>query len=309
MFDTSNTLRAFKRSLICAALAVFVTPLLPATTRAWGREGHNIVAIIAERHLSAAVRTRLNDILQNEQQMNVCGNPSALSDKLVCASTWADWSRDHTHKNTYNWHFVDIWLSDPNYVPSRDCSPDEDEAEEKGTCGLDGLERSVGILRGDSTDPNITRSQALMFIVHIVGDLHQPFHTVRDRTGGNGIKVKYFNVDSDMHKVWDTKLIQSRWINLNLGVPQYARRLADQITPADKSSYQQGDPVTWLVAAHGHAKRDGYDQRFVDGTTGGGGSQRPWLRGNYFQHNWPIAEAQLKRGGVRLAKILNDALG
>lgn len=309
MFDTSDTLVTCKRALVSAALAGFLTMLLPSTAAAWGGEGHHVTAIIAERHLSAAARTRLNDILRDEPQMDFCGNPSALREKLVCASTWADWSRNHTHQNTYNWHFVDIRLAHSDYVPARDCAPGAEEAAEKGTCGLDGLDRSVRILRGELSDPNITPAQALMFIVHIVGDLHQPFHTVRDWTGGNFINVRYFNVNTNMHKVWDTKIIESRWINLGLNVPQYARRLGDEITAADKSSYQQGDPVRWLVDAHAHAKRDGYDRRFLDGTTGSGSNQRPWLRGNYFQHNWRIAEGQLKRGGVRLAKILNDALG
>lgn len=309
MFDTLDTLRAFKRALACLAFAVLLTLALPATVAAWGNEGHSVVAIIAEGHLSPSARQRLNDILRNEPQMNFCGHTSALRDKLVCASTWADYSRRNTHKNTYNWHFVDIRLADSDYAPSRDCSPGAHEAREKGTCGLDGLARSVRILRGELNDPRITPSQALMFIVHIVGDLHQPFHTVKDGTGGNNFKLRYFNVETDMHKVWDTKLIESRWIKLNLSVPQYARRLANEITAADKASYEQGDSVRWLTDAHRLAREDGYEKRFLDGTTGVGSNKRPWLQANYFQHNWPIAEAQLKRGGVRLAKILNDAVG
>jgi S1/P1 Nuclease len=259
--------------------------------------------MIAARHLTTNAENEINTILQSEN----CGSQQTVSDKLVCIVMWPDGSRFTTHKNTYNWHFVDISLQNTTYDRARDCEPHNQAT--KGKCGLVGLEHSLNILRKEITDPKITRAQALKFIVHIVGDLHQPLHTVHEGLGGNNHTAKYFNFWSQMHKVWDSKIIGTRMMKLGKNEKQYAAALDAEMNASIIASYQQGNRIEWLEKAHARAIDDSYGWRFKEGkATDNAGRKYPWLRTQYYDHNVPVVEEQLKRAGARLAKILNDAL-
>ena len=293
-----------RRVLYRLGSTLLVLILFSTPAAAWGEEGHHVVAMIAARHLTPAAETEINTILMN----GLCSSQPTVTDKLVCVSLWADGSRFSTHKHTYNWHFVDISLNHQTYDAARDCPPKPGE-EAKGFCGLAGLDHSLKILRKEITDPKITRAQALMFVVHIVGDLHQPLHTVHEGLGGNFHTVKYFGFWSQMHKVWDGKIIGTRLIKLGQDEEEYADTLNLELTSV-LGSYQQGDPISWLNATHSKAIDDAYGWKFKDGKAqGSGGRKYPWLRNNYYEHNVDIVEDQLKRGGARLARILNDAIG
>ncbi|HZH33102.1 MAG TPA: S1/P1 nuclease [Pyrinomonadaceae bacterium] len=293
---------SFAPPAVAALFLVLMCAALPAPVMGWGKEGHHIVAMIAEKRLSATARQKLNTLLKNHQQLKICklSAAAALGDKLACVSTWADRSRNNTHPQTYNWHFVDISLRHETYDERRDCEPDNQE--EKGKCGLEGLERMRSILRGETTDPEIDRAQALMFIVHIVGDLHQPLHTVKEKVGGNSFNVLYFKIQTDLHKVWDTKILASRMSALGETESGYADVLNGQIDGAGEASLLRGDAVSWLNETHAVAIEDAY------GTLKQTGGGKPSLGKTYFEHNWPIVDEQLKRGGVRLARILKDDL-
>lgn len=296
-----HTHRSFAPAAAAGLFVVLMCAALPAPVLGWGGEGHHIVAMIAEKHLSATARQKINTLLKNHQQLKICQLPAAaaLGDKLACVSTWADWSRNNTHPQTYNWHFVDISLQHETYDESRDCEP-HNQAK-KGKCGLEGLERMRRILRGETTDPEINRAQALMFIVHIVGDLHQPLHTVKEKVGGNLFKVLYFKIQTDLHKVWDTKILDSRMSALGETESGYAEVLDGEINSAGEASFVQGDAVSWLNETHAVAINNAYG-----GLKQTGG--KPSLGKKYFNDNWPIVDQQLKRGGVRLARILTDDL-
>ena len=295
-----NTLRSFQRTLASLAAVGLMCAALPAPALAWGDEGHHIVTMIAGKHLSATARQKIATIMKGKSACGFVANDPAV-DKLVCSATWADGSRFTTHKNTYNWHFVDITLNRETYEEAKDCAP-HDQAT-KGKCGLYGLERSRQILRGEITDPKISRAQALMFIVHIVGDLHQPLHTVEEKLGGNFFFVTYFNIDSQLHKVWDTKILETRMIKLGKTESQYASILDGQIGQAGEASFLQGDPVSWLNDCHALAINDAY------APLQGSGPGKPAIGDTYFKDSWPIVNEQLKRAGMRLAKILEDDLG
>lgn len=296
-----NTLRLFARTF-AGLVVVSMCAALPAPALAWGHEGHHIVAMIAEKHLSATTRQKINSILKGQAQLKICKLPAAAAtaDKMACVSTWADWSRNHTHPQTYNWHFVDISLKDAVYDKARDCEPD-DQAE-KGKCGLHGLDHARRILRGDIQDPEINRAQALMFIIHIVGDLHQPLHTVKEKIGGNFFKVLYFKIPTDLHKVWDTKILGSRMSALGKTESEYAGIMDGEIGNTGEASFLNGDAVRWLNETHAVAIGDAY--RGLNQT----GNTKPSLDADYFNRNWPIVDGQLKRAGMRLAQILKADL-
>jgi hypothetical protein len=295
-----HTLRSFQQTLARLAIVGLVCAALPAPALAWGEEGHHIVAMIAEKHLSDQARQEINNIMEGQA---VCGLGASdpVADKMVCVSKWADTSRNSTHKHTYNWHFVDITLKRETYDETKDCEP-KDQAT-KGKCGLYGLEHARRILRGEITDPQISRAQALMFVIHIVGDLHQPLHTVKEQVGGNLFFVTYFNIPSQLHKVWDDKILESRMMNLGKTESEYASLLNEQISQADEESYTQGDPISWLNECHALAINKAY------APLKGSGPGKPALGETYYKASWPIINGQLQRGGVRLAKILKDDLG
>ena len=294
-----------------AALAYLVATLLlvtllPASASAWGWEGHHLVMRLAEKRLTPAARQQIQTLLEAEPEADDCGDDSTLG-MMLCGGMWPDSSRFNTHKKTYNWHFVDISLDETNYDESRDCEPDNQQS--KGKCGLFGLDRAIRIAKGELTDPNITRSQALMFILHIVGDLHQPLHTVLEGGGGNSHKVVYFGILTDMHKVWDTKLIESHLIREGLEVPEYADVLAQQVETEGASTFAESDRERWVLEAHTAAIDIAYGKRPQQKTAEVDGRKYYSLRTTYFGHGRKAVELQLKRGGVRLANILNEAFG
>lgn len=283
-----------KRAPACFVTTLLLITLLPARAAAWGTEGHRIVATIAERNLSDAARQQVEEILADS---GMCVNANVLG-KMKCVANWADGSRFTTHTDTYNWHFVDIPLARAKYKPAVDCKLDT----KKGKCGISGLDRARRILRVDIKDPNISRAQALMFIIHIVGDLHQPLHTVLEKTGGNFYFVTYEGADTNLHHVWDSELILTEMRNKSLKEAGYASVLGDEMDGVGLASFQQGSPIDWLLEAHGIANNNAYAglPKVFKKTVA--------LDGDYFTDNISVVNTQLERAGARLAKILNEDL-
>src|SRR5262249_13977234 len=130
---------------------------------------------------------------------------------LASISSWADDVRD-ARPQTYNWHFVDIPLSRTTYDPALDC-----RESPKGDCVIAAIERARTIL-ADKSASTTERGEALKFLVHFVGDLHQPLQTVADNSGENDLKVSFFTdptgrkrEDTNLHAVWDVGLIRNRF--------------------------------------------------------------------------------------------------
>ena len=307
--STGRTSVSCKRALGCAALAALLVGALPARASAWGVEGHHIIAMIAEKHLTPAARQRVGLILKT-QGVPGCKEvkPSAPArDKMVCSALWPDGARFATHRNTYNWHFVSLSLSEEEYDAAAHCEPGNQAS--KGKCGVAGLDRAIRILRGELKDANITRSQALIFVVHVVGDLHQPLHTVKEKLGGNLFNVFYFDVFTDMHNVWDTKIIDSQMRRAGMDESGYADALDAALVAEGLESFQAGGAVAWVEEAHAAAIADAYGRLPKKKTGTLKGVKYHKLAKLYFGHNVGVVERQLKRGGARLAKVLNDALG
>src|SRR5262245_18937591 len=131
------------------APAVLVLLAVAAPAFSWGPDGHRVVGLIAGKHLSESTAQKVNDLLDDHSVPHSCRQLADAGKKLACVANWADDVRNSTHRNTYNWHFVDISLKNETYDPERDCEP-EDEAS-KGKCGLVGLDHVRAILRGEVT--------------------------------------------------------------------------------------------------------------------------------------------------------------
>jgi hypothetical protein len=166
------------------ALALCLTFQIPA--HAWGAEGHQVIASLAERGLMPVARAEVNRLLALE--------PGA---SLVSVSTWAD---EHRSPQTAAWHYVNFPRGECRYDPERDC-PD-------GRCVVEAIEKQAQIL--GSNAPEERRLMALKYLVHFVADVHQPLHAgYQDDRGGNTYQLQVFLRGSNLHAVWDSGLIKS----------------------------------------------------------------------------------------------------
>ncbi len=260
--------------------------LLPERATAWGQEGHQIVAGLAETYLQAHSPQAL------AKAKSLLGGKS-----LVDVATFADDVRAQ-RPYTKNWHFVDIPLEEASYNAARDC-----KATANGDCAVQALDRFRSVLADKSEDPCI-RAEALKFIVHLVGDIHQPLHNVDDHdAGGNGKTVVFFDLEGfhggppNLHEVWDSGILE----HSGQSIPELVASLGS----AEDASPDPGDATLWVQDSHKLAieayqrlpKIDDEDVYVLDEDS------------SYFDAGLVVVKDQLRKAGLRLGKILEKALG
>jgi hypothetical protein len=262
---------------------VMVALLILASSQAfaWGREGHQIVVLIAARDLSPAAKAQVADLLDS---------PDATAG-MERFSTWADEIRS-ARRDTGPWHYVDIEIGSKGYDAARDCSNDN--------CVVGQITRDVSILR-DKGLAKPVRAEALRFLIHFVGDLHQPLHCSdnHDR-GGNEVRVTLNGRQTNLHAVWDTPIVEA----LGHDPESVAADLSSKITSANKASWGRGLVSQWADECFAVAEREVYNQ--IDGS---GGTAAPIvLSPDYATQEASTAANQLEKSGVRLATVLNAVL-
>lgn len=243
--------------------------LLPLAARAWGPTGHRTVALIAERHLSPKARKAVQRILG--------------PDRMAIVSTWMDEVRsDPAFDHTRDWHWVTI--PDGGTYAQAEKNPNGDAVEAIG--------RMQALLRSD-TVPLERQRLYLCMLIHFVGDLHQPLHVGRgDDRGGNDVKVRWMGRESNLHRVWDSEMIDLE----GLSYTELAESL-DHPTAEQRARWPQGTVASW--AEENRALRP----RIYDVPHGGE------LGYAYKYRNWPVVQEQLLKGGIRLAALLNEIYG
>lgn len=264
---------------LLASLVLVLWGGSPASlARAWGPEGHRIVGDIAQRHMSARANAELTRLL---------GHGSSLAEIANDADDYRAKCR-----NTGPWHYVNIPLDASAYVPARDCPA------EAGGCVLSALERELSVLR-DHSQPEAERRFALRFVVHLVGDLHQPLHSAdRGDRGGNDVPLRFRGQLTNLHKLWDLDLMNaSHRTRASFGTPT-----PSEAEPARVRALQQGGPVDWALEAREVARQFVYGKlpRAVDGELE--------LPAAYLEAVMPALDTQLVRAGLRLALLLESAL-
>lgn len=260
-----RTLRGVVGTLL--TLAIIVAP-----AHGWGRDGHRIVGAIASKLLTEPTAAAVKSLLGEQS--------------LADVSTWADEIRSN---HAYDWaaplHYVNVPKDAEFYDEARDCP-------ERG-CVVGAIEKYARVL-GDADAAQSERAEALRFLVHFVGDIHQPLHAglAADR-GGNDIRVHFGSERRNLHEVWDTELIaraRKPW-------EQYAAELSARINPELRESLRNADPAAWATESHKLALTCAYDipaSRELDNA--------------YVDRAMPIVDQQLLAAGVRLADVLNRAL-
>lgn len=258
--------------------------LLTLSAHAWGRDGHRITAEIASANLTPEARAAVSELLGAETMAEV--------------STWADEIRRAPEgEGTAPLHYLNIKQGQLSIDLFRD-------ARVPGNV-LGAIVYYSALLRAPSVSPG-NRAKALKFLIHFVGDVHQPMHVshAEDR-GGNGIKVKFFGKASstwegrkfeyNLHGVWDSSLIERDGVSWQ----ERARRLTAEITGAQRAAWIAPDAVAWARESYAHALERAYDAV----------SPGDDLGQAYFEANLPVIEERLQQGGIRLAGLLNGILG
>lgn len=203
-------------------LGIFLL-IASAPAFAWSEFGHQLVGELAERQLSETARAQIADLLRDAPEQS-----------LASIAAWPDKARDlPEYEYTETFHYVNIDDDACRYDAARDCR--------KGNCIVAAIDRYTAELR-DTTLPREQRAQALKFVVHFVGDVHQPLHAGnRPDKGGNDFQVNLDGEGTNLHSVWDRRILRSA----NLDLQTYADRLDAQRQRAP--GLADGDAPAWAM--------------------------------------------------------------
>ena len=283
-------------------LASALTAVATRPAMAWGDEGHEAIALLAVHYLHPDVLARVNGMLATDADNDLTAHD------IASEATWADKFRDssrHAKAQTGQWHFVDIELASPDETAACFGRP----ALAAGQAAYPGLAQDCVVDKADEfrrelVDPGTTATErltALRFLLHFVGDLHQPLHSSDDSDRGGNSKLLSPAVGSsrNLHAFWDTAAV----VSLGRDPQAVADRLATAITPAQMTAWSAGAPTDWAQEAFALAKSDAYGQLPPPGPNG-----KYTLTAGYETMASTDAALQLSRAGVRLAAILNLAL-
>jgi len=263
-----NKMNASKKaSFLCV-----VSLLLAMALISWGVAGHRTVGKIAEGHLTANARAGIRDLLGNET--------------LADVSTWADEVRGQKkYRQTGPWHYVNLPLG-LNYEQFKTRVENMLEANVYSA-----LVRQMQLIT-DKTASREQKVEALKFVVHFVGDLHQPMHVSRaEDKGGNTVQLNYEGQGTNLHSLWDSKLIEHSGEDYN----QLAAT-CDHATPAQTKQWQSDPIIKWMWESYEITSKL-YDE--IDAMSSRSIGQ------DYYTAHWPIITQRLEQAGIRLAGLLN----
>lgn len=267
---------------------------------AWGDLGHEVTALIAYRHLLPTARAALDELLASDTDTLTAGD-------FAGRATWADKYRN-THRETAAWHFVDIEIDQPDLKQACFGFPalppgqwaSQGPAQD---CVVNKIAEFSAELKNPST-PAPERLLALKFLIHFVGDLHQPLHAAdhHDR-GGNCISLAPpLGAQKNLHAYWDVSVVNA----LGPSAAQIADQLDARLSTGDIKDWTQGSPQSWAMDTFEIGRRDAYALPSTPTCQSGGPVA---LTSAYRAQAEKDAATQLSKAAVRLAAVLNGALG
>lgn len=349
-----------KKVPTCLLLSAWLLCLAPVRCAAWGNTAHRIIARVALSQLSAQAVTRVKDILQK--------------DDFVASATYADEVRP-LRPDTARWHFVDIPKGASYYIARRDCVD--------GDCLVAVVERFQRYLTDSTREGRPVSAddvEALKFLIHLVGDLGQPFHCYDDGDrGGNTIEVRFFDrKTTNLHAVWDSYMLErmlfpfapragkaatltgllsqmksisspaeDEYAKQLIGLLKDPRRFAARFPGQSMDGWRKGGPEDWATDSHAIAlaalnldasaelqkmvkpmpaklpvtkksaavpdalwpvEEAPYFVRPVAWRERKRGTPVPEISERYYSANSLIVEQQLLKSGLRLARLLDEAL-
>lgn len=259
---------AFANRICAVALGTLLATGVASPAFGWGQTGHRVTGAIAQQYLSPLSQAAMMELLPNSS--------------LALASTHADEMRsdpsEFWQRTAGPWHYVSV-PEGKTYVEVG--APDEGDA-------VTALEQFTNTLK----DPSATTDEkrlALQFIVHIIGDLHQPLHAGNgtDR-GGNDVKVRFFWQDSNLHRVWDSQMLEQR----GLSYTEWTAQLTRSITPQDIRNWASTDVLEWIKES-----TEIRDTIYPDNANN--------MSYDYLYNNLPTAQKRIQMAGIRIAMYLN----
>ena len=324
----NRSVRPLRKGLMISLLLGGACALLnPTAAWPWGCEGHQAVAIIAEKHMSPRALAMANELLRSQPidptLKRFCTEPGL--DPMADAATWAD-DLKGSRPETSPWHYIDIPRGGPRSALAESCPA-------ATGCVTRAIEHQLDLLRNEGTDGRV-RADALRFVIHLVGDLHQPLHcTTNDDMGGNCVPVAFFGnppavrnpqyetYAPNLHAIWDYGMIQR--MKGSESVKEWAAKL-DQQFSAQMGAWQRGSasPEDWAWESHKLAETAVYGQlpvpvpiekpEPVDSCSADNHIAQRMLNlheeisQRYQDAVATVIEEQIARAGIRLAMILNQ---
>jgi hypothetical protein len=293
---------------------------------AWGCKGHQIVALIAEDHLNPNARVMVKEILEAasiDSALNRYCGQSGL-DAFADSSTWADDERT-IRPETAPWHYLDLPRGAAKVEVSKFCAPEG--------CVTSAIDAQLAILRDPKADAR-ARGDALRFLIHFVGDMHQPLHlTTNNDRGGNCVPISFFELEPaqtnpqkedyrpNLHSIWDTDIVE----RFSQGqTPQQAADALETKLRALSIAWQSKpiDVGAWAWESHRTAEESAYgklptkirieapkpvatcaDDNHISARMLALHEQ---VDQSYQAAAEPVIQQQLMKAGVRLAMLLND---
>lgn len=254
----------FILSLFCFVLSI-------QANEDWGRTGHRATGEIAEQYLTKKAKKNLDKLLKGES--------------LALVSNYADDIKsDRAFSKYYPWHYVSFPF---------DATYESHPKNEDGDI-IQAIETCISILK-DETASEDDKVFHLKLLIHFMGDLHQPLHIgLAEDKGGNDIQVRWFNDGTNIHSVWDTKMIES----YNMSYTELANTKVN-LTDAEIKAIQSGTLMDWVYDSRALCKTL-YNEELKPGAK---------LGYRYMYDNMDTVRLQLHKGGIRLAEVLNDIFG
>lgn len=265
------------KKFLFSALSL-VLMLNSATLFGWGPKGHDVVAAIAEKHLSEETKAILNEILDGHS--------------IVYYSSWMDsiqnspeWESKYSHTKT--WHYANVDKGETYQTMKKN---------EKGdvVTALTTITEKLKTFYPDNL--YAIEADAIKMIIHMVGDMHCPMHAGRlSDLGGNRMKVRWFGRNTNLHSTWDSKMIDSArtW-----SYSEWCEHL-DILDPEHVQMYWSGSFEEWFVETVGMAAQV---YEYVENL----GEENPNLSYQFVYDFSPMLEDRLVVGGIRLAYVLNS---
>ncbi len=236
----------------------------------WGPTGHRTVGKIAEKNLSKRAKKKIDKILKGKS--------------LAFVSTYGDEIKsDRKYSKFYTWHYINMPL---------DATYGDVKVNPKGDL-VTGINTCIAVLKNDQS-PAEDKAFYLKLLVHLVGDLHQPMHIgQKEDKGGNTIQVQWFGKGTNLHRVWDTHMIEE-W---NMSYLELADNV-DYLSKKQIKTIQKGNIIDWVNEVHKLS-----NVAYASVKTGEN------LKYRYSYDHFGTVRTQLQKSGLRLAKLLNDIYG
>ncbi len=284
-----------KSCLILFAAAALVS----ANANAWGDLGHRVTALIAYRHLTPSARTTLDALLAGDSD-------TLTGPDFASRATWADKYRN-AHRETAAWHFVDIEIDAPDMAAAcfhfpalggalAGAGPAKD-------CVVNKIDEFAAELT-NATTPRAERLLALKFLIHFIGDLHQPLHAAdhHDRGGNCVLLAALQGQATNLHAYWDVDVVEA----LGHSPEQIAEKLDAGLSGAEAKKGSGGRAADWAMESFEIARRDAYALHDLPTCRHRGAVA---LSADYAAQARKDAATQLLKAGLRMAAVLNQALG